>query len=127
MCDIKVSGQQLKELAGIIGPGKSHYSKQKTSFQLLNATDCTPKAVTHRLAKFKKMAGTFNGGKKGGDAAAEDADGEGGATTPKKTKKGGKGGKVSKKRAAESAAEDDDDAEGEGLKQAKLEASDESA
>lgn len=94
--------------------------------QLLTPTDCTPKAVTHRLAKFKKMAGTFNGGKKGGEAAADEADGESGAATPKKTKKGAKGGKGSKKRAAEDDAEDDD-AEGEAVKKPKLEASEDSA
>ena len=95
--------------------------------QLLTLTDCTPKAVTHRLAKFKKVAGSFNGGKKGGDAAAaDDADGEDGGNTPKKTKKGAKGGKGSKKRAAEEDA-GDDDAEGEAVKKPKLEASEDSA
>lgn len=90
--------------------------------QLLTITDCTPKAVTHRLAKFKKMAGSFNGGKKGGDAAAaDDADGEGGDASPKKTKKA-KCGKGSKKRAAE-----EDDAEGEAVKKPKLEASEDSS
>jgi len=93
--------------------------------QLLTITDCTPKAVTHRLAKFKKMAGSFNGGKKGGDAAAaDDADGEGGDASPKKTKKA-KGGKASKKRAAEEDA-GEDDAEGEALKRPKLEVSEDS-
>ncbi|GAB7323440.1 hypothetical protein MBLNU13_g05892t1 [Cladosporium sp. NU13] len=107
VCEIKVGTQQLKELAEIIGP------------------DCTPKAVTHRLAKFKKMAGSFNGGKKSGDAAAADeADGEDGGATPKKTKKA-KGGKASKKRAAEEDAEGDD-AEGEAIKKPKLEASEDS-
>ena len=94
--------------------------------QLLTATDCTPKAVTHRLAKFKKMAGSFNGGKKGGDAAAaDDADGEGGDASPKKTKKA-KGGKGSKKRAAKEDTEEDD-AEGEAVKKPKLEASEDSS
>jgi hypothetical protein len=93
--------------------------------QLTTITDCTPKAVTHRLAKFKKMAGTFNGGKKGGDAAADEADGEEGGATPKKTKKGGKGGKGSKKRATEDA--EDDDCEGEPVKKPKVEGSDDSA
>ncbi|KAM0704967.1 hypothetical protein Q7P35_007754 [Cladosporium inversicolor] len=108
VCDIKVGSQQLKELAEIIGP------------------DCTPKAVTHRLAKFKKMAGSFNGGKKGGDAAGEDADGEDGAATPKKAKKAAKVGKASKKRAAEDDAEEDDGEE-ETIKKPKLEASEDSA
>lgn len=94
--------------------------------QLLTATDCTPKAVTHRLAKFKKMAGTFNSGKKGGDGAAEEADGESGPATPKKTIKGAKGGKGSKKRAADEDAEEDD-VEGEAVKKPKLEASEDSA
>lgn len=86
--------------------------------------DCTSKAVSHRLQKFKKMAGAFNNGKKGGDAAAEEADGESGAVTPKKTKKASKSGKGSKKRAAEEDA--GDDAEGEAAKKLKVEASDDS-
>jgi hypothetical protein len=74
--------------------------------------DCTAKAVTHRIAKFKKMASAFNGGKKGGEAAAEDGESDDGAErestpkTPKSTKKGGKAGKAGKKRAV---PEDDDD------------------
>jgi len=103
------------------------FPTRKIDEQLLTATDCTPKAVTHRLAKFKKMAGSFNGGKKGGDAAADEANGESGAATPKKTKKGAKSGKGSKKRAAEEDAEDDDDGEGEAVKKPKLEASEDSA
>lgn len=41
-------------------------------------TGCTAKAVTHRLAKFRKQAGAFNGGKQGGEKAAAAAGGAGG-------------------------------------------------
>ena len=73
--------------------------------------DCTAKAVTHRIAKFRKMAGAFNGGKKGAEAATEDADSDDGAegSTPKSTKKGGKGGKGGKKRAVTEDADDQED------------------
>jgi flagellar motor protein MotB len=77
--------------------------------------DCTAKAVTHRIAKFKKMASAFNGGKKGGEAAAEDGESDDGAErestpkTPKSTKKGGKAGKAGKKRAVPEDDDDDDD------------------
>jgi hypothetical protein len=79
--------------------------------------DCTAKAVTHRIAKFKKMASAFNGGKKGGEAAAEDGESDDGAErestpkTPKSTKKGGKAGKAGKKRAVPEDDDDDDDDE----------------
>lgn len=85
--------------------------------------DCTAKAVTHRIAKFRKMAGAFNGGKKGAEAATEDADSDDGAegSTPKSTKKGGSGGKGGKKRAV---TEDADDQEDQVAKKMKAEDSD---
>ncbi|KAM0719171.1 hypothetical protein Q7P37_005076 [Cladosporium fusiforme] len=100
VCDIKVSGDQLKELAKIIGP------------------DCTPKAITHRISKIRNAAGALNVGD-GGDAHV---------ATPKSSKKGAKGAKGSaKKRKAagsEDEAVDDDDGE-EILKKAKVEDEDE--
>jgi flagellar motor protein MotB len=93
--------------------------------------DCTAKAVTHRIAKFKKMASAFNGGKKGGEAAAGDGESDDGADrestpkTPKSTKKGGKAGKAGKKRAVPEDDDDDDDDDDEQLaKKLKAEDSD---
>jgi flagellar motor protein MotB len=93
--------------------------------------DCTAKAVTHRIAKFKKMASAFNGGKKGGEAAAEDGESDDGAErestpkTPKSTKKGAKAGKAGKKRAIPEDDDDDDDDDDEQLaKKLKAEDSD---
>jgi flagellar motor protein MotB len=92
--------------------------------------DCTAKAVTHRIAKFKKMASAFNGGKKGGEAAAEDGESDDGAErestpkTPKSTKKGGKAGKAGKKRAVPEDDDDDDDDDEQLAKKLKAEDSD---
>jgi len=76
--------------------------------------------VTHRVAKFRKMAGAFNGGKKGGEAATEEAESDDGAEAIPNPKKAGKGGKGGKKRAA---VEEDDEYEHE-LKRMKAEDSD---
>jgi hypothetical protein len=84
--------------------------------------------VTHRIAKFKKMASAFNGGKKGSEAAAEGESDDGAENdgaestpkTPKSTKKAGKGGKCGKKRAV---TEDEDD-EDQVAKKLKAEDSD---
>jgi flagellar motor protein MotB len=92
--------------------------------------DCTAKAVTHRIAKFKKMASAFNGAKKGGEAAAEDGESDDGAErestpkTPKSTKKGAKAGKAGKKRAIPEDDDDEDDDDEQLAKKLKAEDSD---
>ena len=77
--------------------------------------DCTAKAVTHRIAKFRKMAGAFNDGKKGGEAATEEPESENGVDATPKSKKGGK---------KRTATEDDDDDDGKEQAVKKMKAED---
>ncbi|KAI7154447.1 hypothetical protein KC349_g7645 [Hortaea werneckii] len=44
VCDVKINGVKLDEVAALMGP------------------ECTPKALTHRLAKFRSLAKTTDAG-----------------------------------------------------------------
>ncbi|KAK6431046.1 hypothetical protein LTR95_012795 [Oleoguttula sp. CCFEE 5521] len=117
--DLKVTQAQMQEIAGIISPGNSR-TPFAVAFVLLwvmhadFGPDCSAKAISHRLAKFRAA------GKKEGSETP--------VGTPKTPKKGGVGkgkGSTGKKRGRRGAEEDegegeDDEEDVGGGKRAKL-------
>nr|OQO19783.1 hypothetical protein B0A51_14482 [Rachicladosporium sp. CCFEE 5018] len=106
--DLKVTQAQMQEIAAIISPGNAAPSLSlpilclslRPSIVLIMRSDCTAKAISHRLAKFRTA------GKK------EGSEGPGG--TPKTPKKGGVGkgkGSAGEKRGRKGTQEEE---EGEG-------------
>ncbi|EME43215.1 hypothetical protein DOTSEDRAFT_132524 [Dothistroma septosporum NZE10] len=64
ICDVKVTEAQRQQLAAIMGTSSLPEVLSIPSHADFNNTGCTPKAIIHRLAKFK----SGNGGSAGGEA-----------------------------------------------------------
>lgn len=100
VCEIRPSAADLKELAAIIGPGKLRTVTDELCVAHADEiTDCTPKAVTHQLAKFRTQGASLDTGAK---TAKNNTD-----VNPIKVK-GAKGGKGGKKGAKAATPEQDD-------------------
>lgn len=140
--DLKLGTENLKKIADIMGDGKTSFpfpfpsrsSLPITQLTSLMRADCTPKALTHRISKFKALAKNGSGdgaekkapatkgkGGKKGKKADTPVEGEDNEEAAQEVVKGKKGGGKRKK-----AEEGDGEDEGEGTgKKVKVEREDE--
>jgi len=97
--DVKVTGAKLNDVAVLMGPGKQSPDQHQhlellqrhlLGFRLTLRTECTAKALTHRLAKIRNVAK----GDTTADASAQETRNDGKSTKAKtaKTSGGGSGG-----------------------------------